>query len=71
MVGNSVDETNFLHKLWLTNRQVANLRKTIGNNSLTDIQLSKTQLPKMIQRGRFFGRLLGPLSKTRLPLTKM
>ena len=24
----------------------------------------------MIQRGRFFGRLLGPLSKTRLPLTK-
>ena len=27
MIGNSDDETNFPHKLLLTNRQVANLRK--------------------------------------------
>ena len=27
MIGNSDDEANFPHKLWLTNRQVANLRK--------------------------------------------
>ena len=32
MVGNSDDETNFPHKLLLTNRQVANLRKVLANN---------------------------------------
>ena len=48
MVGNSDDDTNFPHKLLLTNRQVANLRKSFANNSSTDIKLSKTQLSKMI-----------------------
>ena len=48
MVGNSSDETNFLHELLLTNRQVANLRKAFANNSSADIKLSKTQLSKMI-----------------------
>ena len=36
------DETNFPHKLLLTNRQVANLRKAFANHSSTDIKLSKT-----------------------------
>ena len=49
MIGNSDDETNFLHKLLLTNRKVANLRKAFGNYLSTDIKLSKTQLSKMIQ----------------------
>ena len=40
------------------------------HNSSTDINLSKTQLSKMIKSGRFLGRLLGPLLKTRLPLMK-
>ena len=40
------------------------------HNSSTDIKLSKTQLSKMIQSGKFLGRLLGPLLKTRLPLMK-
>ena len=62
------DETNFPHKLLLTNRQVANLRKAFANHSSTDIKLSKTQLSKMIQSGGFLGRLLGPLLKTVLPL---
>ena len=31
MVGNSNDNTNFLHELLLTNRQVANIRKTFAN----------------------------------------
>ena len=48
MVGNSDDETNFPHKLLLTNRQVANLSKAFANKSSTDIKLSKTQLSKMI-----------------------
>ena len=64
------DETNFPHKLLLTNRQVANLRKAFANYLSTDIKLSKTQLSKMIQSGGFLGRLLGPLLKTGLPLIK-
>ena len=70
MIGNSNDETNFPHKLLLTNRQVANLCKTFANHTSTDIKLSKTQLPKMIQSGGFLGRLLRPLLKTGLPLIK-
>ena len=38
------NETNFLHKLLLTNRQVLNLREAFANNSSADIKLSKTQL---------------------------
>ena len=68
MVGD--DETNFPHKLSLTNRQVENLRKAFANKSSTDIKLSKTQLSKMIQSGGFLGRLLSPLLKIRLPLMK-
>ena len=44
MIDNSDDETNFPHKLLVTNRQVTNLRKSFANNSSTDIKLSKTQL---------------------------
>ena len=62
------NETNFPHKLLLTNRQIANLRKTFANHSSTDIKLSKTQLSKMIQSGGFLGRLLGPSLKVGLPL---
>ena len=68
MVGD--DETNFPHKLLLTSRQVANLGKAFANYLSTDIKLSKTQISKMIQSGGFFGRLLGPLLKTGIPLMK-
>ena len=64
------NEENFSNKLWLTNRQVANLHKALANHISTDIRLSKTQLSKMIQSGGFPGRLLGPLLKTGLPLIK-
>ena len=64
------NESNFPHKLLLTNRQVANLRKAFANYLSTDIKLSKTQLSKMIQSGGFLGRLLGPLLKTELPILK-
>ena len=62
------NETNFPHKLLLTNRQVANLRKAFANHSLADIKLSKAQLSKMIQSGGFLGSLFGPLLKTGLHL---
>ena len=64
------NETNFRHKVLLTNRQVSNLRKAFANHSSADIKLSKTQLSKMIQSGGFLGRLLSPLLKTGLPIIK-
>ena len=70
MIGNSDDNTNFAHKLLLANRQVSSLPKAFAKNTSTDIKLSKTQLSKMIQSGRFLGRLLGPLLRTGLPLMK-
>ena len=60
--------TNFPHKLLLTNRQVANLRKAFANHASTDIKLSKAQLTKM-QKGGFL-RFLAPLLKSGLPLLK-
>ena len=68
MTGNSDDETNFPHKLLLTNRQVVNLRKAFANYASTDIKLSKAQLTK-IQKGGFL-RFLAPLLKSGLPLLK-
>ena len=64
MIGNLDDETNFPHKLFLTNRQVANLCKTFSKHTSTDIKLSKTQLSMMIQSGEFLDRHLGPLQRT-------
>ena len=48
MIGNSNDKSNFPHELLLTNRPVASLRKAFANYLSTDINLSKTQLSKMI-----------------------
>ena len=70
MVGDSNDNTNFPHELLLTNRQAANIRKAFANHSSIDIELSKTQLSKMIQSGGFLGKLLGPLMKVAMPLAK-
>ena len=54
----------------MTNRQVANLCKAFAKKSSTDIKLSKTQISKMIQSAGYFGRLLGSLLRTGLPLIK-
>ena len=66
--GDSNDENNFSHKLLLTNIKVSKLRKAFANDSSANIKLSKTQLHKIGQSGRFLGRLLGPLLKTGLSL---
>ena len=73
MIGNSREllsdeEANFSHKLLLTNRQVANIRKAFANHTSTYIKLSKAQLIK-IQKGGFL-RFLAPISKSGLPLLK-
>ena len=74
MVGNSNDNTNFPHKLLLTDRQVANIRKAFANNLSTEVKFSKSQLLKMSQSGGFLGNLLsrlaGPLMKVAMPLAK-
>ena len=74
MVGSSNDNTNFPHKLLLTDRQVANVRKAFANNLSTDVKFSKSQLLKMSQSGGFLGNLLsklaGPLMKEAMPLAK-
>ena len=64
MIGD--DETNFSHKLLLTNRRAANLRKGFAGKSSNDIKLSKTRISKVMKSGGFLGRLLGPLLKTGL-----
>ena len=68
MIGNSDNETNFPHKLLLTNRQVAHLCKVFANHTSTDIKLSKAQL-FYLQKGGFL-RFLAPLLKSGLPLLK-
>ena len=51
MIGNSDDETNFLHKLLLTNRQVANHCKAFAQSTSIDIKLSKARLTKIQKVG--------------------
>ena len=68
MIGNSDDEANFPHKLLLTNRQVANIRKAFANHISTNSKLPKSQLTKM-QKGRFL-RFLAPLLKSGLSFLK-
>ena len=52
MIGDN--ETNFPHKLLLTNRQVSNLRKALANHLSADIKLSKTQLSKINQEDLYW-----------------
>ena len=70
VVGDSNDESNFPHKLLLTNTQVSIHRKAFANGLSANIKLSKTQLHKIGQSRGFLGRLLGPLLKTGSPLIK-
>ena len=63
-------ENGLPHELLLTTRQKTKLRNTFNNNMSTDLKLSRAQISKIIQSEEFLGRLLGPLLKTGLPLTK-
>ena len=49
LMGNSNDETNFPHKLLITDTHVSKIRKAFANGSSANIKFSKTQLSKMIQ----------------------
>ena len=52
MIRDYDDKISFPHELVLANSKVATLRTAFANKSLTDIQLSKTQISKMIQYRR-------------------
>ena len=49
LIGNSNNETNFPHKLLLTETQISKIRKAL--------KFSKTQLSKTIQSGGILGEL--------------
>ena len=53
MIGDSNDQTNFLHKLLLTDRQVSRLSEAFATNLPAKIKLPKTHLSKMVQFGGF------------------
>ena len=57
MIGSSNDETNFPHKLLLSNTQVSKIRKALANGSSANIKFSKTQLSKFVQSGGFIDAL--------------
>ena len=65
VIGDSNDETNFLHEL-LTDTQVLRLCEPFANGSSANIKLSRTELLKLVQLGGFLGRLLASLMKVGL-----
>ena len=69
-----LDGNDLSHELLLTIRQKAKLRYAFNNNISTELKLSKAQISKIIQSGRFLGSLLsklaGPLMKVAVPLAK-
>ena len=52
-VGESNDEINFLHKLLSLNTQVSRIHRALENGSSANIKVSKAQLSKRVQLGRF------------------
>ena len=68
------DGNDLPHELLLTTRQKTKLRNAFNNNMSTDLKLSRAQISKIIQSGRFLGSLLsklaGPIMKVAIPLAK-
>ena len=59
LIWSSNDETNFPHKLLLTDTQVSKICKAFANGSSANIKVSKIQLSKMLQQGRFVTSIPG------------
>ena len=64
VIGDSNDETDFPHKLLLSNTQDSRIRKAFVNDLSANINFSNTQLSKMVQlSGSIFNRIdiiMGP-----------
>ena len=71
---NTFYEKDLPHELLLTTRQQTKLGHAFNNNMSTDLKLSKAQIFKIFQSGKFLGsllsRLAGPLMKVAVPLAK-
>ena len=70
----TLDGNDLSHELLWTTRQKTKLRNAFDNNMSTYLKLSKVQIFKIIQSGRFLRSLLsklaGPLMKEAIPLAK-
>ena len=55
------DGNDLPHELLLTTRQKTKLRNAFNNNMPTDLKISKAQISKIIQSGRFSGSFLSTL----------
>ena len=59
------------HELLLTTRQKTELRNPFNNDMSIDLELSKSQIFKIIQSGGFLSyKLAVPIMKVAIPLTK-
>ena len=70
LIGSSNGETNFLHRLLLTDTQVSKFRKAFANGSSANIKFSKTKLSKIAQSGEFItGKtsIFGPSTQSKAP----
>ena len=70
LVCDSNSETNFPHKLLLTDRQVSRVPKAFTSSSSANIKVSKNRFSKIVRSGGFLGICIGPLLKTGLLLKK-
>ena len=70
MIESSNDETNFAHKLLLTETQVSKIHKAFANVSSANIKFSKTQLPKVIKSGKILADLIGAIPQAMFPAGK-
>ena len=61
LIGNSNGETNFPHKLLLTDTQVSKISKAFANGLSANIKFSKTQFSKMIQSGGILGDVIAAI----------
>ena len=77
MIGNSNDETNFPHKLLLTDTKVSKIFKAFANGWSANIKFSKAQFSKMIQSGKIvtrdlpiFGNNLSSVAKNKTNISR-
>ena len=64
VVVDSNDETNFPHKLLLTDTQVLRFPKAFANYSSANTKLLKTDFAKIVQSGGFLGEYRAALRDT-------
>ena len=58
MIGNSNDETNFPHKLSLTDRQFSNFRKAFTNNQSANANIFRNNCLKQYNQEAFLAHFL-------------